>query len=109
MTQKNNLTIKIYTTKSCGYCFLAKNLLERNNYNYKEIDVSGREDIRQKMTKLSNGLRTVPQIFIGEKHIGGFNELKKLSFLKDKQIVDRLKLPKDFGVHPDLYALLADV
>ena len=78
MSQKNKLTIKIYTTKTCGYCFLAKNLLERNNYTYTEIDVSGREDIRQKMIKLSNGLRTVPQIFIGEKHIGGFTELNKL-------------------------------
>ena len=38
-----------------------------------------------------------------------FNELKKLSFLKNKQIVDKLKLPTDFGVHPDLYGLLADV
>ena len=38
-----------------------------------------------------------------------FNELKKLSFLKNKQIVEKLKLPKDFGVHPDLYGLLADV
>jgi len=78
MAQKNNFTIKIYTTKTCGYCFLAKNLLERNNYTYKEIDVSDREDIRQKMTTLSNGLRTVPQIFIGKKHIGGFTELNKL-------------------------------
>ena len=78
MAQKNNLTIKIFTTKSCGYCFLAKKLLERNNYNYKEIDVSDRENLRQKMTELSNGLRTVPQIFIGKKHIGGFSELNKL-------------------------------
>ena len=51
MNQKNKLTIKIYTTKTCGYCFLAKNLLERNNYTYKEIDVSGMEDIRQKNDK----------------------------------------------------------
>ena len=78
MFQKNKLTIKIYTTKTCGYCFLAKKLLERNNYTYTEIDVSDREDIRQEMTKLSNGLRTVPQIFIGEKHIGGFAELNKI-------------------------------
>ena len=78
MAQKNSLKIKIYTTKTCGYCFLAKNLLKRNNCTYKEIDVSDREDIRQKMTTLSNGLRTVPQIFIGEKHIGGFTELNKL-------------------------------
>ena len=78
MFQTNKLTIKIYTTKTCGYCFLAKKLLERNNYNYKEIDVSYREDLRKKMTELSNGLRTVPQIFIGKKHIGGFSELNKL-------------------------------
>jgi glutaredoxin 3 len=78
MSQKNKLTIKIYTTKTCGYCFLAKNLLERNNYTYTEIDVSGRENIRQKMIKLSNGLRTVPQIFIRGKHIGGFAELNKI-------------------------------
>ena len=78
MLQKNKLTIKIYTTKTCGYCFLAKKLLERNNYTYKEIDISGREDIRQKMIKLSNGLKTVPQIFISDKHIGGFAELNKI-------------------------------
>ena len=63
MSQKNKLTIKIYTTKTCGYCFLAKKLLERNNYTYTEIDISGREDIRQKMTKLSNGLRTVTNFY----------------------------------------------
>ena len=58
--------------------FLAKKLLERNNYTYTEIDISGRDDIRKKMIKLSNGLRTVPQIFISEKHIGGFAELNKI-------------------------------
>ena len=78
MFKTNKLTIKIYTTKTCGYCFLAKKLLERNNYTYTEIDVSDREDIRQKMIKLSNGLRTVPQIFIRGKHIGGFAELNKI-------------------------------
>ena len=63
MFQTNKLTIKIYTTKTCGYCFLAKKLLERNNYTYTEIDISGRNDIRKRMIKLSNGLRTVTNFY----------------------------------------------
>ena len=86
MFKTNKLTIKIYTTKTCGYCFLAKKLLERNNYTYKEIDVSGMEDIRQKMIKLSNGLKTVPQIFFGDLHIGGYDDLYKFS--KDVNLKD---------------------
>ena len=70
--------ITVYSGPLCNFCDAAKRLLARNNLAYKEIDISSREDIRQKMIKLSNGLKTVPQIFISKKHIGGFAELNKI-------------------------------
>ena len=68
----------IYTTKSCGYCILAKNLLKKYNIKYKEINVSEDIEIKKEMVMKSLGKRTVPQIFFGQNHIGGFYELNQL-------------------------------
>jgi len=68
----------IYTTKSCGYCILAKNLLKKYNIKYKEINVSEDIEIKKEMVMKSLGKRTVPQIFFGQNHIGGFFELNQL-------------------------------
>ncbi len=70
----------IYTTPVCPYCVRAKSLLKSKNITYTEIDVSD-ENEREKMIKLANGRRTVPQIFIDDKHIGGCDDLYAL----DKQ------------------------
>ena len=70
--------IVIYTTRTCSYCYSAKSLLARKGATYDEIDVSGDPEGRQRMTARSGGVRTVPQIFIGETHVGGSDELHEL-------------------------------
>jgi len=74
----NKLKVIIYTTKSCGYCFLAKSLLEKYNIEYKEIDISNDTETNKEMVIKSLGKKTVPQIFFGQNHIGGFFELNQL-------------------------------
>jgi glutaredoxin 3 len=68
--------IEIYTTKNCSFCKKAKLLLEKYEV-FSEIDVED-EYKRELMTKRSNGLRTVPQVFINDEHIGGYEQLKLL-------------------------------
>ena len=65
----------IYGTSSCGFCDRAKDLLESNNLEYTYQDVTMDQGLID-MFKM-NGWKTVPQIFEGEKHIGGFDKLKK--------------------------------
>lgn len=69
--------ITIYTTRYCPYCHAAKALLNQKGVSFEEIDVSD-PDLRQKMTARANGRRTVPQIFIGERHVGGCDDLHEL-------------------------------
>jgi len=66
--------VTIYTTKVCPYCVRAKMLLEKKGASYKEIDASD-ENVRADMIEKAGGKRTVPQIFIGDKHVGGCDEL----------------------------------
>ena len=70
--------IEIYTTFLCGFCARAKALLESKGATFKEIDVSYDPATREVMTKRANGRRTVPQIFIDGKHIGGSDDLAAL-------------------------------
>jgi len=70
--------ILIYTGPSCNFCDAAKRLLERNKLKFNEIDVSSGENIRDEMIKKSNGQRTIPQIFFGDLHVGGYTELRAL-------------------------------
>ncbi len=72
------LTVTIYTTAICPYCIMAKRLLSKKGVSYEEIDVSFRPAERAKMTERAAGSQTVPQIFIGELHIGGCDELHEL-------------------------------
>lgn len=67
-------TIIVYTTRSCPYCLRAKALLDRKGVAYQEIQVDLDPEQRDKMIKLS-GRRTVPQIFIDDKSVGGFDDL----------------------------------
>jgi len=69
--------VKIYTTQSCPYCVRAKRLLQKKNVPYEEIDVSGDDEQRMRLIERT-GRRTVPQIFIGERHVGGSDELHAL-------------------------------
>jgi len=70
--------VRIYTTTYCGYCVRAKQLLAKKGVPYQEIDVTGDHDARAWLVEASGGRRTVPQIFIGGKPIGGFTELRDL-------------------------------
>jgi len=67
--------ITIYTTRTCSYCYMAKSLLAKKGLSFDEIDVSGDVDARQRMMARANGRHSVPQIFIGETHVGGSAEL----------------------------------
>jgi glutaredoxin 3 len=70
--------IVIYTTPYCFFCRAAKDLLRSEGLSFTEIDVSRDEALRKSMTARAQGRRTVPQIFIGPTHIGGFQELYEL-------------------------------
>ena len=67
--------VTIYTSPYCGFCFRAKHLLDAKGVNYNEIDVTADPDLRRAMTERAGGRRTVPQIFIGDLHVGGSDEL----------------------------------
>ena len=71
-------SVEIYTRKFCSYCHFAKELLSRKGVPFHEIDVTGDKDIRRQMTERAHGSNTLPQIFIGAKHIGGCDELYAL-------------------------------
>ena len=61
----------------CPYCFAAKKLLKKLNLNFEEVLVDNNLKIKNKMIELSNGRTTVPQVFFGENHIGGYDDLKR--------------------------------
>lgn len=67
--------VEIYTSPLCGFCHAAKRLLSQKGINFSEIDVTAQPERRGEMTQRANGGRTVPQIFIGEAHVGGCDEL----------------------------------
>lgn len=69
--------VKIYTTPYCGFCFAAKALLDDKKVEYAEIDVMDPRK-RAALIQRANGRRTVPQIFIDETHVGGYDELAAL-------------------------------
>ena len=70
--------VEIYTTPICGFCRMAKRLLDQKGVSYTEIDVMMAPGKRDEMTKRANGGRTVPQIFIGGDHVGGCDDLYAL-------------------------------
>lgn len=70
--------VEVYTTPYCPYCVRAKSLLNDKGVGFEEIDVSGNTALREKMIEMSGGRRTVPEIFINGKIIGGYDELRAL-------------------------------
>ena len=71
--------ILIYTKSYCPYCDYAKDLLNNKGLEFTEIDVEHNTENLKTMLEKANGLRTVPQIFIGETHVGGFDNLSELN------------------------------
>ena len=72
------MKIEMYSTNYCPFCVKAKALLERKGVNFEVIDVTNDDEARMALVKKANGLRTVPQIFIDDKHIGGCDDLYAL-------------------------------
>jgi glutaredoxin 3 len=70
--------IIMYSTAWCGYCQRARNLFERKGAAVREIKIDEDTKERDIMLQKSGGRRTVPQIFIGERHIGGYDDLAAL-------------------------------
>lgn len=81
--------ITIYTANLCSYCVMAKRLLDQKGVRYTEINVDAKPQLRQELAERTQR-RTVPQIFIGERHIGGFDDLYALDRQKE---LDPLLLP----------------
>lgn len=71
-------SVEIYTGNFCGYCTRAKKLLSQKGVNFIEHPVGLDSDKRAEMVQRSRGGRTVPQIFIGDWHVGGYDELYAL-------------------------------
>lgn len=69
--------IKIYTTEICPFCVRAKELFEKKDLAYEEIDITSDDAARTRMVALSKR-RTVPQIWIGDRHVGGCDDLYAL-------------------------------
>ena len=69
--------VKLYTSRSCGYCVAAKKLLASRGLEYSEIAVDFDPALRKEVMTLS-GRHTVPQIWIGETHVGGYDDLYRL-------------------------------
>ena len=70
--------VVIYTGPMCNFCSAAKHLLNKKKVSYTEFDIAVDPSKRQEMQEKTNGARTIPQIFIGDTYIGGYNELKAL-------------------------------
>jgi glutaredoxin 3 len=70
--------VTIYTRMMCGYCAAAKRLLDRKGIAYTEHDASFDPKLRQEMISRANGRATFPQIFIGDVHVGGADDLHAL-------------------------------
>jgi glutaredoxin 3 len=70
--------VEIYTSQFCGYCYRAKKLLAERGIAFTEIDVGADSGLRETMVKRAGGRRTVPQIFVGDHHVGGCDDLYAL-------------------------------
>ena len=79
--------IEVYSTTYCPYCLRAKALLDAKDLDYQEIDVTGKDEERIALVERSGGRRTVPQIFINDKPIGGYDDLRAL---EDSGELDKL-------------------
>jgi glutaredoxin 3 len=82
--------IEIYTTNNCPFCVKAKSLLNKKKIKFLEMNVSNNEALREKMSNMANGARSVPQIFADNIYIGDCDKIHKLD--------QENKLDKLFGI-----------
>ena len=71
--------VEVFSTGMCGYCVAAKNLLVSHGLQYEEIRVDRDPVMRQAMAERAHGHRSVPQIFIDGRHVGGYDQLLALA------------------------------
>jgi glutaredoxin 3 len=71
-------TVEIYTSPLCGFCHAAKRLLSQKGVEFAEVDVWANPERKPEMIQRANGGRTVPQIFVGDIHVGGCDDLYDL-------------------------------
>ena len=86
---KTTNTVVIYTSSLCGFCHKAKSLLKRKNILFDEINIDIYYEKREEMINRSNGKTSVPQIFFGDHHIGGCDELYKLENENGLEILNK--------------------
>ena len=82
-------TLVIYTSSLCGFCYKAKSLLKRKNILFDEINIDIDYKKKEEMINRSNGKTTVPQIFFGDHHLGGCDELYKLEYENGLEILNK--------------------
>jgi glutaredoxin 3 len=70
--------VTLYTTNTCPFCHAAKRLLASLGVEYWEVNLDGDPELRQRLSHANGGWRTVPMIFVGERFVGGFEELRKM-------------------------------
>ncbi|MEO1639981.1 MAG: glutaredoxin 3 [Pseudomonadota bacterium] len=68
-------SVEIYTKPTCGFCHMAKRLLNSKGISYAEVNISAQPDRRAEMIQKAGGRSTVPQIFINDSHVGGCDDL----------------------------------
>lgn len=71
--------VEIYTWRTCPFCIRAKALLDKKGVEYTEYTIDGDEAARAKMAERANGRRSVPQVFINDRHLGGCDDLYALN------------------------------
>tara|TARA_R110001592_G_scaffold363393_1_gene687199 strand:+ start:39350 stop:39613 length:264 start_codon:yes stop_codon:yes gene_type:complete len=84
-----NIEVSLYTTRFCPYCVRARELLDSKQVSYTDIAVDGSPELRREMMERS-GRHTVPQIWIGEQHVGGYDDL---AHLERQGSLDKLLTP----------------
>ena len=81
--------VVIYTSSLCGFCYKAKSLLKRKNILFDEINIDIDYEKREEMINRSNGKTSVPQIFFGDHHLGGCDELYELEHENGLEILNQ--------------------
>jgi len=82
--------VTLYTTAHCPYCIRARNLLDKKGVQYTDIRIDEQPEMRAEMERLSSGVTSVPQIFIDDFHVGGFDDMAELDV--DGELDQRLGL-----------------
>ncbi len=93
MDEENSIQIEIYTLEWCPYCRKAKSFFTSKNLSYTEYDIGKESAHKQEMQERTGGQKTVPQIFIGGRHIGGYDELIKMK--SSGELGEIIELPEN--------------